>query len=86
MILSKGRPAAFTAPAPASAAPDHTAFEDARVIREEEWEALQRSNIQRALERTKWRVDGPGGAAELMGLRPTTLRSRMKAMGIKRPV
>jgi transcriptional regulator with GAF, ATPase, and Fis domain len=37
-----------------------------------------------ALERTGWRVHGPGGAARLLGLKPTTLVSRMKAMGIKR--
>jgi transcriptional regulator with GAF, ATPase, and Fis domain len=36
------------------------------------------------LKRADWRIYGPGGAAELLGLKPTTLTSRMKAMKIKR--
>ena len=42
-------------------------------------------NILVALEQACWKVYGPGGAAELLGLNPTTLASRMKALGIKRP-
>jgi transcriptional regulator with GAF, ATPase, and Fis domain len=37
------------------------------------------------LERTGWRVRGRGGAAELLGLHPTTLEGRMAKLGIKRP-
>lgn len=37
------------------------------------------------LERTRWRVKGPGGAAEILGLNPATLRSKMKKLGIERP-
>jgi transcriptional regulator with GAF, ATPase, and Fis domain len=57
-----------------------------RLITEQEWQAIQRDNYLRALRQTAWRIDGPSGAAELLGLRPTTLRSRMKAMAITRPV
>jgi len=39
-----------------------------------------------ALKRTKWKLSGEGGAAELPGIKPTTLASRMKKMGIERPV
>ncbi|RKY19922.1 MAG: hydrogenase [Planctomycetota bacterium] len=42
-------------------------------------------DIQRALQRAGGRVSGAGGAAELLGLRPTTLTSRMKTLGIERP-
>jgi transcriptional regulator with GAF, ATPase, and Fis domain len=38
-----------------------------------------------ALQKTGWKVYGPGGAAELLGLSTSTLAFRMKRMGIKRP-
>jgi len=36
------------------------------------------------LERTAWVIDGPSGAASALGLHPSTLRSRMKKLGVKR--
>jgi transcriptional regulator with GAF, ATPase, and Fis domain len=51
-----------------------------------ELEELERQNLLEALRRTRWKVSGPGGAAELLGVRPTTLASRIKAMAIQRPV
>jgi transcriptional regulator with GAF, ATPase, and Fis domain len=45
----------------------------------------QRANITAALEAARWRVSGRGGAAELLGLRPTTLADRMRRLGIRRP-
>jgi hypothetical protein len=47
---------------------------------------VQREGILRALERTHWRVSGPNGAASLLGLKPTTLESKMKKLGIRRPL
>ena len=47
-------------------------------------EAVERAHIERVLERAGWRVEGPGGAAELLGKSPSTLRSRMKKLGIAR--
>ncbi len=46
---------------------------------------IQRAGILRALERAGWRVSGPRGAAAALGLRPTTLESKMKKLGIRRP-
>jgi transcriptional regulator with GAF, ATPase, and Fis domain len=46
---------------------------------------LERENLVRALERSGWRVSGKNGAARLLGMPPSTLSSRMKALGIKRP-
>jgi len=37
------------------------------------------------LERVHWRISGKGGAAGILGLRPTTLHSRMKKLGVSRP-
>lgn len=45
---------------------------------------LQRENILRALRKSRGRVDGPAGAAEQLGLRNTTLRSRMEVMKISK--
>jgi formate hydrogenlyase transcriptional activator len=46
-------------------------------------EDAQREHIRRALKQTGGVVDGPRGAAALLGLKPSTLRSRMKRLGIK---
>lgn len=46
---------------------------------------LERFIIQRELERCAWKVYGVNGAAERLGLRPTTLYSRMKRLDLKKP-
>ena len=48
-------------------------------------ETVERNHIVKVLEKTSWRVSGEKGAARLLGLKPTTLESRMKKIGIKRP-
>jgi transcriptional regulator with GAF, ATPase, and Fis domain len=48
-------------------------------------EEIERDHIIRTLERTRWKVSGPGGAAEMLNLKPTTLEARMKKLGITRP-
>lgn len=44
----------------------------------------EREKILEALEATSWRVSGKRGAAEILGLKPTTLEARMKKLEIKR--
>jgi transcriptional regulator with GAF, ATPase, and Fis domain len=44
----------------------------------------ERQSIQAALAQTGGKVFGPGGAAELLGMKPTTLASRIKALGLRR--
>ena len=46
---------------------------------------LERRYILSVLEKTGWRVSGEGGAAEILGLNPNTLRSRLQKLGIRRP-
>ena len=46
---------------------------------------LERENLMLALEKSQWRVAGKKGAAQLVGMPPSTFQSRMKALGIKRP-
>jgi transcriptional regulator with GAF, ATPase, and Fis domain len=48
-------------------------------------EDVERLHILRILEKTGWRVTGKGGAAEILGMKRTTLQSKMKKLGIKRP-
>ena len=56
-----------------------------RVRTAKELEELERANLMAALEATGWRVAGETGAAQLLGMKPTTLSSRIKALGIERP-
>jgi GAF domain-containing protein len=46
--------------------------------------ALERENLRLALERSGGRIYGRGGAAEILGLQPTTLASRIRALGLER--
>ncbi len=48
-------------------------------------EDVERRHILNVLEKCGWRLTGQGGAAETLGLKRTTLQSRMKKLGIKRP-
>ena len=56
-----------------------------QVLNEQQMRALQKRNIQVALRQSSWRVSGKNGAAELLGVKPTTLADRMKTMGIRKP-
>jgi len=52
---------------------------------EEERIALERRMIEQALAASAGKVFGPGGAAERLGLKPTTLASRIKRYGLQKP-
>ncbi len=54
------------------------------VLTEEEMRLREKGNIAMALKQTDWKIYGADGAAELLGLKPTTLLSRIKKMGIMR--
>ena len=89
VILSKGTrlrldvalPRMAAATAEPSGPPDCP--RDDAVLTDREWRDLERTNVLRALERTDGRVYGRGGAAELLGLNPTTLASRLRARKIE---
>jgi DNA-binding NtrC family response regulator len=57
----------------------------AGVLTDSEMRAFQKRNLEAAMKLTGWRVSGKGGAAELLGIRPTTLTDRLKSLGIQRP-
>ncbi|MDH3550418.1 MAG: sigma 54-interacting transcriptional regulator [Gammaproteobacteria bacterium] len=58
---------------------------DDNVLSEMEMREFQKANTVKALEQAHWKVSGPGGAAELLGVRPTTLADRIRTYKIKRP-
>ncbi len=72
-LLAQGVP-------PAPSADSHAALVPLRSLA-----AIEREAIERTLAATRGRVSGPRGAARILGLKPTTLHSRMRKLGIRRP-
>jgi transcriptional regulator with GAF, ATPase, and Fis domain len=68
-------PKAAALPKAAGGTPD-TVLTDAQIRQ------LEADNIRTALKATNGRVSGPDGAAKLLGVKPTTLASRIKALGV----
>ena len=56
-----------------------------RVLTDEAIREIERANLLAALEQTGWKIYGVGGAAELLGMKPTTVASRMQRLGLTRP-
>jgi formate hydrogenlyase transcriptional activator len=75
-------PPAPAAPAPAAPAPAAQGTPNA--VDETGLEQMERRHIVSVLERAAWVVEGPKGAAQLLDMNPSTLRSRMKKLGIAR--
>jgi transcriptional regulator with GAF, ATPase, and Fis domain len=87
VILAQGGSLQFELPqtdthrsTPAKLRPDETAS----ILTREDWKRKERESITAALKQSDGKVFGPGGAAELLNMKPTTLASRMTALGIKR--
>lgn len=55
-----------------------------QVLTVSEMQEFEKANLRKALELSGWKVSGEGGAASLLGMKPTTLASRIKALGIAR--
>jgi transcriptional regulator with GAF, ATPase, and Fis domain len=62
---------------PSTLKPDRTIWTDSELKR------CERESIIAALARANGKISGPRGAAELLGMKPTTLMSRIKALGLK---
>ena len=69
---------------PADVVEPHGQSSASKVLSREELAHQERENLIVALEQAGWRVSGRGGAAELLGVKPTTLTSRLKRFGIER--
>ena len=73
-----GSPGGESSGSEAAAAP-------ARILTADEMRVFERDNLIAALSASNWKVAGDRGAARLLGMKPSTLSSRMKALGIHRP-
>jgi transcriptional regulator with GAF, ATPase, and Fis domain len=52
------------------------------IVPDAEWRRRERANLVAALSRAQGRIYGHGGAAELLGVKPSTLQSRLRAMSV----
>jgi PAS domain S-box-containing protein len=94
VILSRGKALSLEGVLPRTApavAPDLTvkanrdSAESTAPRTASELREMERANILQALEHSGWKISGESGAAHLLGLAPSTLTSRMKSLGIRRP-
>jgi PAS domain S-box-containing protein len=58
--------------------------DEGQVLTQEELHNIEVQNVVNALDQADWKIYGPGGAAELLGIKPSTLTSRIKIWGIER--
>ena len=79
--------AVITSPEPVFRLVDHLEQEPVKVGEGtlKEFDEIAREHILQILQKTRWKIDGEGGAAAILGLNPSTLRFRIKKLGIKRP-
>ena len=56
------------------------------ILTETELQQQMRDNLIAALRHCRWKIGGRGGAAQLLGIKPTTLASRMRKLEIERPI
>ena len=72
------------APSASQRSSDSAAGHDRQaILTDRELKRRERDNVLAALESCYWRISGPDGAAKLLGLRPTTLASKIKAMKLR---
>jgi len=83
VILSRGGPLRFEALEPSAAPVSRDRGRGAVLLTEAELKRAARDAIEFALREAGGRVYGPGGAAERLGVKPTTLASRIKALGLR---
>jgi transcriptional regulator with GAF, ATPase, and Fis domain len=90
MIVARGNalefdlPMAFSAPVSAPADFESSDPGQPEFLTEPEIQRRERDNLWMVLEKTGWKIKGADGAAELLGVKPTTLISRIKKMGLRR--
>jgi PAS domain S-box-containing protein len=60
--------------------------QDEGILSEKEMRQFHKNNTVKALTLSNWKVSGVAGAAELLGIRPTTLADRIRTLGINKPV
>ena len=71
---------------PTSFGPQYSDGLDPEYLTESEMRRRERENLLAILQKTGWRIKGSDGAAELLGVKATTLVARIKKMGFNRPL
>ena len=56
------------------------------ILTDAELQRAHDDNLRAALDQTGWKIYGPRGTAELLGMKPTTLAARVKKAGLRRPI
>jgi len=82
VILARDRILRFDGLLTAEPLPELPSGKDEQILTQQELVQLERENTLQALKRCGGKVSGPGGAAELLGVKATTLMSRLKKYGI----
>src|SRR6267142_2150951 len=94
VILARGKVLEFDLPFATQTAPSRPISRPAcaednghesAIFTEAEFQRRERDNLVAALKKANWKIKGPDGASELLGVKPTTLLSRMKKWGLERP-
>lgn len=96
VILARGGSLEFdlpiqTAALPVSVSKLHLEMPEGEVgepefLTEAELQLRERNNLLLILQKANWKIKGPDGAAELLGVKPTTLLSRIEKWGLKKPM
>lgn len=92
VIVSRGGALNFDLPVkhsssiPSPARPTEVIGAEPEILTEPEMQRRERENLLAALRKTNWKIKGADGAAELLGVKPTTLITRMNKWGLKRPI
>jgi DNA-binding NtrC family response regulator len=89
VIYARGGPLDFDLPVtvadPAPFGPQDRDQAELEYLTEAEMQRRQRQNLLAVLQKAGWKIKGVNGAAELLGVKPSTLSSRIEKMGLKRP-
>ena len=93
LILAQRGPLRFDLPpaegearAPVTAEGVNGGGSDVQILTDPELRQRERDNTLVALDKSGWRIHGAGGAAELLSINPSTLVSRIRKLGLKKPV
>lgn len=94
VILARGGALAFDLPASRHSLPPPTSDRSGSIgndpvrqkfLTQAELDRGERENLVAVLEASNWKIKGPDGAAELLGVKPSTLHSKLDKWGLKRP-
>jgi formate hydrogenlyase transcriptional activator len=84
-VLDFDLPAAEITPGRTRPVDSTKSDDEPNVLTQSELKQRERENLLAVLQKTNWKIKGANGAAELLGVNPSTLITRMHKMGLRRP-